>query len=156
MTRIAPERLEVRLVGGPEPTGRALERRFPLVRYVGRLDDDRLRDEASRWSAFLHPMFCWARGCSTKLAVALAWGLPIATTPAGVRGYTWERGVLRTAETPEALAEVACGLTDPAAAARARSDAQLVARSLPTVADVAALLKDALAADHVGRAEAYA
>lgn len=144
LKRVARPDVEIRIVGGPEPIGRALAGRFANVRYLGPLDDEHLRNEASTWSAFLHPMFCWARGCSTKLAVALAWELPIATTPAGARGYAWGRGDLRLAVTPEALADTACALTDPEIARQARRDVQLVGATMPTVDDIGALLRDAL------------
>lgn len=153
MTRIAAAGVEVRMVGGPDAIGRSLASRFPLVRYLGALDDERLREEASTWSAFLHPMFCWARGCSTKLAVALAWELPVVTTPAGARGYAWGRGTLCMVETPDAMADAACALTDPAAARRARQEVQDVAGTMPKVTEVAALLREALAPEGAGRGQ---
>ena len=96
--------LKVRVVGAPDRQGKALQRRFPFVDYLGSLDQAALEKEASQWSFFLNPVFWYARGASTKLAQAVNWGLPVASTPAGNRGYEWKRGTLLTAETPADLA----------------------------------------------------
>lgn len=96
--RIALERLcaqlassgdspNLRLVGGPEATGRSLAEKYPFVTYLGRLDDVRLHEEAATWSLFLNPVFWLSRGASMKLGQALAWALPTLTTRAGMRGY---------------------------------------------------------------------
>jgi len=142
--RIAPPRLRVRVVGRPERAGRKLAAMFPHTEYLGPLDDQELEREAATWSAFLHPLFCYARGCSTKLAVAISWGLPIVTTAAGARGYTWRSGTLPMAASPEAFARLAMQMTDPGIAQAARRGVAAVARSSPTVADVAALIRAAL------------
>jgi len=142
--RIAPPRLRVRVVGRPERAGRKLAAMFPHTEYLGPLDDQELEREAATWSAFLHPLFCYARGCSTKLAVAISWGLPIVTTAAGARGYTWRSGTLPMAASPEAFARLAMQMTDPGIAQGARREVAAVARSSPTVADVAALIRAAL------------
>jgi glycosyltransferase involved in cell wall biosynthesis len=96
--------LSVRLVGGPVEPGQEMAARFSFVEYLGRLSDEQLRREAETWSCFVHPIFHYARGCSTKLAVALGWGLPIATTVAGARGYVWDETTLPLAATPKDLA----------------------------------------------------
>jgi hypothetical protein len=93
-----------RLVGRPSETGRKLAQIFPFVEDVGALDDDALRLEAATWCCFVHPLFVYAKGCSTKLAVGLGWGLPIATTEYGARGYQWDASVLPLAPTPADLA----------------------------------------------------
>jgi len=142
--RIAPPRLRVRVVGRPERAGRKLAAMFPHTEYLGPLDDQELEREAATWSAFLHPLFCYARGCSTKLAVAISWGLPIVTTAAGARGYTWRSGTLPMAASPEAFARLAMQMTDPGIAQAARREVGAVGRSSPTVADVAALIRAAL------------
>jgi hypothetical protein len=134
----------VRIVGGPESAGRELAGRFRTAEYLGPLPDPDLEREAATWSAFVHPLFCWARGCSTKLASALAWRVPIATTPAGARGYSWRDGQLPMAETPEAFARLAVDLAQPAAAQRAREQVAAVAASSPTIADVGRMIADAL------------
>jgi len=142
--RIAPPRLRVRVVGRPERAGRKLAAMFPHTEYLGPLDDHALEREAATWSAFLHPLFCYARGCSTKLAVAISWGLPIVTTAAGARGYTWRSGMLPMAASPEAFARLAMQMTDPGIAQAARREVAAVGRSSPTVADIAALIRAAL------------
>jgi len=130
---------EIRVAGGPDAAGRALAARFPRVRYLGPLPDDELAREAATWSAFLHPLFCWAKGCSTKMAVALAWQLPIVTTPAGARGYPC--GVdLQMADHPARFAELACAMTDRRAAERQRRAVIQTARAMPTIHQVGALL----------------
>ena len=142
--RIAPSGVSVRIVGGPHAAGRALAGRFRTAEYLGPLTDADLEREAASWSAFIHPLFCWARGCSTKLAVALAWQLPIVTTPAGARGYTWRRGSVPMAETPEAFARIAVDLTQPAAALRAREGVAEAAVSAPTIDEVGRTIAEAL------------
>jgi len=142
---IAPAGCQLRVVGGPVSAGRALAGRFRVVEYLGPLSDPDLDREASTWSAFVHPMFCFARGCSTKLAVALAWSIPIATTLAGARGYVWHEGTLPMAESPEELARLACGLTDRTTALGTREAVAAVARSMPTVEEVGQIIHQALA-----------
>jgi len=142
--QMAPAGLRVRIVGGPESAGRELAGRFRTAEYLGPLSDPDLEREAATWSAFVHPLFCWARGCSTKLAVALAWRVPIATTPAGARGYSWRDGQLPMAETPEAFARLAVDLAQPAAAQRARDQVTAVAASSPTITEVGRMIADAL------------
>jgi hypothetical protein len=142
---IAPSGCRLRVVGGPAVAGRALAGRFQAVEYLGPLSDADLEREAATWSAFMHPMFCFARGCSTKLAVALAWRIPIATTRAGARGYVWREGTLPMADSPEELARLACELTDRAAAQSARESVAAVARSMPSVDDVGRIIRQGLA-----------
>ena len=142
--RLRSAALHVRVVGGPEASGRALADRFRSVRYLGPLDDSALESEASTWSAFVHPLFCFARGCSTKLAVALAWSIPVVTTAAGARGYVWREGVLPMADSPETLAQLACDMTDRSTAIRAREEVAAVARSCPTTEEVGRIVRRAL------------
>ena len=141
---VAPADLRVRIVGGPDAAGRALAGRFRSAEYLGPLSDADLEREAASWSLFVHPLFSMARGCSTKLAVALAWQLPIVTTPAGARGYTWRDGVLPMANTPATFAQVAADLAAPTAARRVREQVGAVVRSSPTIADVGRMIGDAL------------
>jgi glycosyltransferase involved in cell wall biosynthesis len=141
---LAPPTLEVRVVGGPPAAGAELAQRFRLVRYLGALSDEELDKEASTWVCFVHPLFYYARGCSMKLAVALSWQIPVVTTPAGCRGYRWREGSLPMADTPEALARLALRLADPGTAAVARKEVAAIARSAPTIDDVAALVRGAL------------
>jgi glycosyltransferase involved in cell wall biosynthesis len=149
--RIAPAHVRVRLVGRPERVGRQFASAFTHVRYLGPLEDAELEREAATWSAFLHPLFCYARGCSTKLATAISWGLPIVTTAPGARGYTWRAGKLSMAPTPGAFAALAMRMTDPAVAQATRREVAAVARSSPTLSDVAALIRKALGRERPAR-----
>lgn len=144
LSAIAPEDFELRLVGGPAEQGRGMAAACRQVRYLGALDDSALREEASTWSAFVHPLFCWARGCSTKLGVALAWQIPILTTPAGARGYSWTHGELQWAHDPREFAALAIQLTSRDEAEAARRGVKEIVRTTPTVQQVGALLHDAL------------
>jgi glycosyltransferase involved in cell wall biosynthesis len=141
---VAPSGAHVRLSGAPERIGRDLALRYPFVQFLGTLTDDELRQEASTWVAGLHPLFCYARGCSTKLAVLLGWGIPVVTTRAGSRGYTWRDGVLPTAETPADFADLVVRLLDTATARAARTQVHRVVASSPNRDQVADLVVQAL------------
>lgn len=135
----APARL--RLIGRPEHCGRELAREFRAVEYLGGLSDEEFEAEARTWSAFVNPIFCYARGCSTKLAVPLGWQLPVATTRAGARGYWWDETLVPLAENPSGLAVLAMRLAgDPAARDNV---ARLAARS-PQLPELAATIRAAL------------
>jgi glycosyltransferase involved in cell wall biosynthesis len=127
--------LHIRVIGGPTATGRWLMQKYPLVDYLGPLDDSELRDEARTWNGFLHPIFCHPRGCSTKLATAIAWEIPIVTTPPGHRGYTWKTGSLLLAETPDDFASICVDLLDRKKAEEARQEVAKLAASSPLVED---------------------
>jgi len=99
-----PSEFRFRLVGAPPDKGAAIAQRYSFVDYLGRLSNRQLRIEAATWCCFVHPMFLYAKGCSTKLAIAIGWGLPIATTKYGSRGYRWDRLVLPVADSPASLA----------------------------------------------------
>jgi len=90
--RQGPGETRVRVASSSKRQGEFFAERFPFVDFVGRLDDSSLEAEAATWSAFLHPMFCFARGASTKLATGLSWGLPCITTSSGMRGYQLPEG----------------------------------------------------------------
>lgn len=141
---LAPEGLFLRVVGGPEEVGQALARRFRFVEYLGPLPDPELEREAATWSCFVHPLFCWACGCSMKLAVALGWHLPVLTTPAGCRGYTWSAGELPLADTPEGLARLAISMTNRETAAAARREVQQITESSPSIDQVGGMIRSAL------------
>jgi len=76
LEKIAPEGLRLRVVGGPESVGRSFAERFPFLDFLGPLDDAQLETEAATWNCFANPIFCYPRGCSTKLAVGLGWHIP--------------------------------------------------------------------------------
>ncbi len=128
----------IRIVGGSSRIGAWLTRTFPNAEVLGRLSDDALEAEAASWVAFVHPIFCLPRGCSTKLATAISWQIPIVTTPAGRRGYVWEQGQLLESEDPRAFVGLCRSLDDPVVADRVRQDVVLVARTSPSLASIAA------------------
>ena len=97
--------LSLRIVGAPPNIGQWLAQRYATVDYLGPLSDADLNEEAKTWNAFLNPIFCQARGCSTKLAMALNWQIPIITTPIGRRGYTWSEGSVVEADHPRIYVE---------------------------------------------------
>jgi Glycosyl transferases group 1 len=101
-----PADFRLRVVGGPTSRGAMLAARYGLVDYLGPLSDDALRVEAATWCCFVNPIFVYSKGCSTKLAVALGWGLPIATTRFGARGYDWDETVIPLADDPAQLADL--------------------------------------------------
>lgn len=141
-----PFRLQV--VGGPSQTAAWLSSRFAFVDYLGALDEETLREKAGHWRAFIHPIFCPARGCSTKLATALAWGIPVVTTGLGRRGYTWSAGACIEADAPDAFFRAMCSLLDSPTAERARENVQLAAQATPSLPAVAELLRSFLARVH--------
>ncbi|MGE3401035.1 MAG: glycosyltransferase family 4 protein [Vicinamibacterales bacterium] len=145
--------LRLRLVGGGAPAARELASRFPFIEYLGPLDDAALRAEAATWSLFVHPLFWHARGASMKLATAIGWGLPIATTPAGRRGYVWGEGTLIEGVEPDELAgRVLAALADRAALDRAREETLRIARSGPSLEDYAVRFRDGIEAARRRRA----
>jgi hypothetical protein len=96
----------LRLVTRSAKVASDLAARFNFVDFVGSLEDEScLHKEVGTWSAFLHPIFCYAMGCSTKVAVGVSWGLPVLTTPAGLRGYRFAEDFPATAATPEEMVE---------------------------------------------------
>jgi hypothetical protein len=144
LQKIADQDVHLRIVGSPTAAASTITKRFPLVEYLGRLSDEELEKEASTWSCFVHPIFCYARGCSTKLAVALGWQIPVVTTPAGCRGYSWREGILPLAETPESLARLALEMLMPEVAHSAHREISALAQSAPTLAEVAAQVRSSL------------
>ncbi len=129
--------VEVRIVGGGG-TGERLARRFSGATYLGRLSDAELETEVATWSLFLNPVWWYARGASTKLAQAIGWGLPIATSVPGMRGYEWSDGDLLVTETPEAMAAAAVQVAaDPGRAVTLAAAVHRIAHSGPTLAEIA-------------------
>ena len=142
--KIVPAQVRLRLVGGPEGAARAIAQRYSFVEYLGQLSNEELQKEASTWNCLVHPLFCYSRGCSTKLAVALGWQIPVITTSAGCRGYSWSQGNLPLAETPESLARLALQMLNPEVAYIAQKEVSAIARSAPTLTDVAAQIRFSL------------
>jgi len=136
--------IRFRLVGGPPEAGNNLANRYRCIDYLGPLDDAAFAAEASTWCAFLNPIHCFARGCSTKLAVPLGWQIPIATTRAGARGYVWDESLVPLLDGPEAFAAEALGLADPAVAAILRPGVQQLAARSPAPGTLVSLFNDTL------------
>jgi hypothetical protein len=134
----------LRLVGRPSEAGAKLAREFPFIDYLGALSDGELEAEAQTWCAFVNPIFCYARGCSTKLAVPLSWHLPIATTRAGARGYVWDEKLIPLCDDPIQLAALATSLSDPVVAGIQRPLVAAMADRSPTSEDLAALFSKVL------------
>ena len=142
--KIAPSNVRFRLVGSPKRDAEKIAQRFPIVEYLGNLSDENLKKEASTWNCFIHPIFCYARGCSTKLAIAIGWQIPIVTTSAGCRGYSWASGSLPIAETPELLAKLALDMLTLEVAQAAQKEIRIIASSSPTLFDVAKKVRSSL------------
>lgn len=139
--RIAPPNVRFRLVGHPALEGRSIAERFPFVDYLGHLDDTSLREEAASWNCFVHPLFCYAAGASTKLQTAMAWQIPIVTTTLGRRGYSWSKGDVPTAEEPAALATLTLRMLEFEHASATREQIRDAAASSPTLQEVGASLR---------------
>jgi glycosyltransferase involved in cell wall biosynthesis len=133
--------VRIRVVGNPDKTGRWLAQNYPMVDYLGRIDDPALLEEVATWNAVMHPIFCYARGCSTKLATAVGWHVPIVTTTMGHRGYQWREGGLVVADDPDYFAEECLQLLDFNVASAARRRILEMARSSPTVEENAVRLR---------------
>jgi hypothetical protein len=135
----------VRVVGGPIEAAQELSIKYPVVDYLGQLDDQQLAREAATWTCAVHPLFCYARGCSTKLATYLAWQIPVVTTPQGSRGYSWKEGNIPQANDPNGLVKLALSMNKPEVVAAARMDLAKVAATSPTLHDVAQMVALSLA-----------
>jgi hypothetical protein len=135
---------ELRIVGSPSNLGDRWQKRFSFVKFLGALTDEELAIEASTWCCFSHPLFQFARGCSTKLAVALGWGIPILTTSAGARGYSWRNGGLSLADEPPQFARELLRLSSIDACRENREQVMVVAASMPTQEEVVATVRTRL------------
>jgi hypothetical protein len=129
----------LRLVTRSRGVATDLASRFDFVDFVGSLDDEQsLQREVGTWSAFLHPIFRYAMGCSTKIAVGLSWGLPVLTTQAGLRGYRFSDGMPPTSITPADMAETAAASVSLEAASKLREQSLRILATAPTVREVGA------------------
>lgn len=137
--------VRIRVVGGPTEVGKALEKKYRAIDFVGSVSDDALRAEASTWSIFLNPVFWYSRGASTKLATGMNWGIPIVSTPAGNRGYVWERGNVLAVQSPAEMASVAmAALKDKQTLQQLALEVRDAAASGPSMEDLAARLRNYL------------
>lgn len=136
--RDLPGEFELRLVGLPGSLGDVLARRHRFVTYLGALGEAELQEEAASWSCFLHPIFCFARGASTKLATGAGWGLPVVTTQSGIRGYEWSSGGVRLSRDPDEFASMTLQLAfDTDARTTAASDVRKLVENSVTLAEAA-------------------
>lgn len=136
--------VDLRLIGGPYQLGRDLQDRFRSISYLGRLTDAELEYEAATWGAFVNPIFCQARGASTKVATALGWGLPVLTTPQGARGYRWNRDTLPLSESVESLADVCRDAATAGFQSALSNRAATIANLAPSCDETATMLRDFL------------
>ena len=136
--------IELRIVGSPTEEGQQLSETYEFVNYLGELNDEELREDASTWSTFINPVFCYAMGCSTKLAVALGWEIPIVTTTMGIRGYIWNEGDIPIADEAESFANLVIEYSDPAKSTAIKEEIQKTRNSSPNIADVANIIKNSL------------
>lgn len=140
-----PSEFRFRVVGAPTERGIAIAQRYSFVDYVGQLSNRDLRMEAASWCCFVHPLFLRAKGCSTKLAVAVGWGLPIATTDYGVRGYRWDRLVLPLADSPASLATLVLQRARREAFEVYRGETERIRALSPTISEIGSEIRRFLA-----------
>lgn len=134
----------VRIISGSEKLGNYLEKCFPFVNYLGRLDANALQAEAASWCWFIHPLFCWSRGCSTKLADALEWQIPVLTTEAGCRGYTWSHGNVMTVNSPEEFCNYLISASMVSNLGEEKENVTLASLTSPQTKDVALMINHVL------------
>jgi hypothetical protein len=137
-----PADFRLRVVGGPPSRGATLAARYGLVDYLGPLDDEALRAEAATWCCFVNPIFVYSKGCSTKLAVALGWGLPIATTRFGARGYHWGETTVPLADDPAQLAGLVCARASVAQFPAHRRATDAIIATSPDLGRIGAQIRD--------------
>lgn len=137
-----PGKMRLRIVSYSHAVVADLATRHPFVDNLGPLEKPgAVEAEAATWNAFVHPIFCYAMGCSTKLATGLTWGLPVLTSTAGLRGYAWNDGQLPRHETPSSLARAALEILNSDHARQQREEVLKAVQSAPQIHTVAAQLK---------------
>jgi hypothetical protein len=135
----------LRLVTRSNAVAKDLRQRYDFVDDLGSLEDPgKMEAEAATWSAYIHPIFCLGMGCSTKLATGIAWGLPIISTEAGIRGYSWTEGNLLLAADANEMARLAIKIQDRKTADAAKTETMKVRSTAPTLAAVSQLFREKL------------
>lgn len=134
----------IRIVSGSESIGKALKKQFDFVEYLGRLSNSDLRNEAETWCWFIHPLFCWSRGCSTKLADALEWQIPVLTTESGCRGYTWQNGSVIRENTVESFCSHLLKTMSTDVLKLSKINVTLASSTSPAIQDVASMINSEL------------
>ncbi|MFN8256707.1 MAG: glycosyltransferase [Bacteroidales bacterium] len=133
------------ILGLPELLGKKIEKEYSFVKYLGYLDDKAMRTEVSSWSLFLNPVFWYSRGASTKLAMAINWGLPVISTIQGNRGYKWESGGILTARNADEMADfISCYANSIEKLGKLKEDIRLAAQSGPDLNCLANQINDIL------------
>lgn len=135
--------VRLRLVGGPVEVGKSLALKYPCLDYLGPLSNDELKKEATTWWAFVNPIFCVARGASTKVATAIGWGVPVLTTPHGRRGYLWPDSV-QTYDSPSALAISCKDASSMVVAERNTADASAILSTSPPLDNLVCRVREFL------------
>lgn len=130
----------IRIVSSSESIGNSLKKQFSFVEYLGRLSNSDLRNEAETWCWFIHPLFCWSRGCSTKLADALEWQIPVLTTESGCRGYTWQNGSVIQENTVENFCSNLLKIMSTDILKDAKVNVTLASSTSPSLQDVASMI----------------
>ncbi|MFC1630628.1 glycosyltransferase [Pseudomonadota bacterium] len=137
-------KMRVRIVGGPVDIGKWVQSNYENADYLGKLNNQELEIEASKWRAFLHPIFCIPRGCSTKLATGINWQIPIITTESGARGYKHDKGEFCLSETPEEFAILCSELLDDEKMCDARQGIVEISETSPATSSIAISVKEAI------------
>jgi len=83
-------------------------------------------------------------GCSTKLAVALGWEIPIITTTMGTRGYVWKEENMPIADKPELLARLAIEKADPLKSKEIKKEISKIRNSSSNMHDIASIIRTSL------------
>ena len=135
----------LRLVTRSNAVAKDLRERYDFVDDLGSLEDPgKMEAEAATWSAYIHPIFCLAMGCSTKLATGIGWGLPIVTTEAGIRGYSWEKRNFLLAADANEMARFAFEIQDRKTAEAAKITTMQVRSTAPSISDVSHQFREKL------------
>jgi hypothetical protein len=146
LQQAGPGTLRLRVVSRSDSVLERLRVRFPFVEALGPMEGPgELEAEAATWNAFLHPIFCMAMGCSTKLATGMNWGLPVLTTPAGMRGYQWTEGGVSLASTAVELARNSLDVLERKRADLLRENVLRAVRSAPSIREIAEKMRQVLA-----------
>lgn len=134
----------IRIVSSSEKLGKQLAEKFSFVNYLGRLSAEALQVEAASWCWFIHPLFCWSRGCSTKLADALEWQIPVLTTEAGCRGYTWSDGNIIKVNNPQDFCDYLVSASTVNDLGDVKENITLASLTSPQTKDVAYMINHVL------------
>lgn len=135
----------LRLVTRSKAVAKDLRQRYDFVDDLGSLEDPgKMEAEAATWSAYIHPIFCLAMGCSTKLATGIAWGLPIISTEAGIRGYSWAEGNLLLAADADEMARLSIKIQDRKTAEATKKETMKVRSTTLSISAVSCRFREKL------------